>query len=132
MEKLTYDSVDKALLASVPELGKRYSAEAEWQGRPGQYIVVEDVLRPFLNELLDSGKDAGLIRRVFDFLEDMARSSDIEVVNLLYVGILETLVGQPGRLGTAWKYMGEATRKVARECARTYRCEANLPSQDLA
>ncbi|MBI3662047.1 MAG: hypothetical protein HY234_03230 [Acidobacteria bacterium] len=122
------------MLKALPELVGRYAAEAEWQakveGRPGQYDVIGYVLKPFLNELLDSGKDVSLIRRVCDFFEAMAHSPNIQVVNLLQVEILENLVGEPGRLHTAWKYMGEETRKIARETARIFRCEANLPAEN--
>lgn len=131
MQILQYEGVDKALLAALPELGDRYAAEAAWHakvgGHPEQYDVIEGMLEPFLNELLDSDKDTALIRRVFEFFEDMARSPNIEVVNLLQVGIFESLVGEPSRLRAAWKYMGAETRKIACETARIYRCEANLP-----
>lgn len=133
MEILDYNSVTRVMLEVLPELADRYAVEeqrdAKVGGQPTPYGVFWFVLEPFLNERLDSGKDPALLRRVFDFFEAMARSPDIEVANLLQVEILETLVGEPVRLRTAWKYMGEETRKLARETARTYRCEANLPEK---
>ncbi len=131
MEILDFDNIIRIMVERLPEVSERYEAEeqrhAEVGGQPTQYGVFWFVLQPFLEKLLDSGKDSVLLRRVFDFFEDMARSPDIEVVSLLCLEVLEWLVGQPRRLHTAWKYMGEETRKLARETAQTYRCETNLP-----
>ena len=63
------------------------------------------------------------------FFEQMARSSDIRVANLLQVEIFERLVREPNRLATAWKFMGPETKKIARDTARIWRCEENLPEE---
>jgi hypothetical protein len=130
---LNYASVDKELLRAVPELEARYDKETRWQsdvgGKPGQYDIVCFVLKPFLLESLDSSKNSALLLRVFAFFEEMARSSDIEVPNLLQVGIFESLVGQRERLATAWKFMGPETKKIARNTARIWRREENLPEE---
>lgn len=131
---LNYSNVDKELLAAVPQLEERYKEEAQWQhdvgGKPGQYDVVCFVLKPFLRELLDRDESLNLLQRLFDFFEQMARSSDIQVPNLLQVGIFESLVGEPKRLVTAWKFMGPETKKIARNTARIWRCEENLPEKE--
>ena len=125
--------MDERLLLSIPELKPLYDKDAEWQakvgGRPGQYDVVCYVLKPFLKQLLDSDNDSDLLKRIFVFFEEMARSSDLQVVNLLQVGIFEGLIGERDRLAAAWKYMGEETKAVARRTARTLRFEQNLPKE---
>jgi hypothetical protein len=83
METIEYEQIDKKLLSAIPELRRRYDDEAEWRtkvgGHPGQYDVICFVLKPFLTQLLDSSihADTALLKRIFIFLEDMARSSDI-------------------------------------------------------
>ncbi len=131
MNELKFDTVDKALLRAIPELQEHYGqglAWWKWDDHPGQYIICGFVLEPFLKELLGSNRDPAILKRIFDFFEDMARSSDIQVVNLLQVEIFEDLVGEPDRLALAWKYMGEETKNLARRTARIRRCEHNLPA----
>ena len=133
IEKLSYAEVDKALIDAVPEIRPRLEKEFEWRtkigGHPKPYDVVLFVLKPLLKELIDLQTDDGLLQRIFDFLEQMARSSDLEVVNLLQVGIFEELVGEPERLSVAWKYMGKETKAIAQRTAKIRRCEQNVPTE---
>lgn len=112
---------------AVPEVQEHYPGLVSWHPNPGLYILFNFVLRPVLSPALDTGRDAALLRRIFDFFEEMARSSDIHVVNLLQVEIFERLVGEPERLATAWTFMGEETKNVARRTAQIRHCEGNLP-----
>jgi hypothetical protein len=130
--RLTYDNVGKALFEAVPELQEQYRKRLAWWGgneTPGQYIVSGFVLEPFLRELLDSEPDSILLKRIFDFFEEMARSPDPEVANLLQVGIFERLVGEKETLAVVWKHMGEETRSIARKTARIRRREQKLPTE---
>ncbi|MGC1188734.1 MAG: hypothetical protein WA871_15220 [Candidatus Acidiferrales bacterium] len=131
METIDYQNVNEELLSAIPELASRYEKEAEWRanvgGRPGPYDVICYVLKPLLRHLLDSDNDPALLKRIFSFFEQMARSSDIQVVNLLHVGIFESLIGERDRLVTAWKYMGEESKNVARRAAHARRRDHNLP-----
>ena len=131
MTDLKFREVSNLLLADFPEFRGRYEQGLGWwQGPepPGQYVVFGFVLEPVLRELLSAGSDSALLKRIFGFFEKMASSSDIEVVNLLQVGIFESLVRERDRLAAAWKYMGEKTKGVARRIARIRDCEQNLPS----
>jgi hypothetical protein len=132
MDDLTYEKVNDALLSVVPEFQERYKRELSWwQGPepPGQYTVFGFVAKPAVRELLNSNEESALLKRIFDFFEEMARSSDIQVPNLLQIEIFEWLIGDPERLAMAWKYMGDETKAVARRTARIRRCEENLPEQ---
>jgi hypothetical protein len=131
MTDLKFKEVSNLLLEDFPEFRARYEQGLSWwQGpeQPGQYVVFGFVLEPVLRELLNAGTDSTLLKRIFGFFETMASSSDIEVVNLLQVGIYESLVSERGRLAAAWIYMGEKTKGVARRIARIRDCEHNLPS----
>jgi hypothetical protein len=130
-EAFSYAEFDRALINAVPEMKARlenkFERQTEAGGSPQPYAVVVLVLKPFLRELLDQQSNSGLLQKIFDFLEEMASSSDIQVVNLLQVGMFESLVREPDRLAAAWKYMGERTKAIAHRTARIWSCEHNLP-----
>ena len=90
-----YNSVTELLLSMFPECQPAHERLiADWGGdeRPGQYIIVEDLLGVFLRGLLvrDPGptRDA-LLQRCFDFVELLLGSSGHEVRELGYIGLLE-------------------------------------------
>jgi hypothetical protein len=113
---------------AVPEIKKPYDAlQVEIGPDVLPYPVFELVVEPFLKSALRANTDDDLSRRGFGFLEEMARAQDIEVVNLLAVGIFEPWVADPGTLARAWKYMGESTKKIASDTARRLSCGDNLP-----
>jgi hypothetical protein len=118
------------LFRTIPELRNRYRTELAWWGEddaPGAYIVFGFVVEPYVQECLDADR-RGDLSQVFDSFEQMAKSSNAEVVNLLQVGILERLVAEPNRLATAWIHMGPVTKAIARETADTLRLRRNLPA----
>jgi hypothetical protein len=128
---LNYAEFDRALTNAVPEikvrLEKKLEPETGAGGSPQPYAVVVLVLKPFLRELLDQNSNSVVVEKTFGFLEEMARSSDIQVVNLLQVGVFESLIRDPERLAAAWKHMGKETKAIAHSAARTWSCEHNLP-----
>ncbi len=132
MKQLTYGNVGDALISAVPEIRSRYDEEFATYGdeQPGQYLVFGLVLNPLLFPILRSpeGENEEVLRRVFSFFEEMAHSSDIQVVNLLWVEELEALVAKRDLLARAWKYMGQRTKALARETARIWKSEQNLPA----
>ena len=131
-DTVVYRNIEKRLLAQLPELtdsmgrifGSYYDLKTEM---PEAYPVFEDVLQEFLFDLLDLGGDDPLLPRIFAFLEEMANSKDKEVINLLWIAILQPLVSQRDRIRRAWKYMGGKTKELARETARSGGWLENLP-----
>ena len=127
MTSLTYDRVEQAMKDAVPEVENNYPSLLSWYPHPDPYALFTFVLKPVLKPALESD-DSQVLTRVFRFFEEMARSSDIQVPNLLQIQVFEWLVGEPGNLATAWKYMSEETKNVARRTARILHCEDNLPN----
>lgn len=128
MEPLHYNAVVSSLFHPIPEAKNAYDA---WQmpGDPLPYIVFSFLEGSFLKPAVNSGHAAELLGRIFQFFEHMAASSDIEVVNLLYVGLFEAWVADAMTLERALKYMGPETKALAREAAHRLRCGHNLPSE---
>jgi hypothetical protein len=132
MQKMTYDTVVTALVDAIPECRKTRATELKWWGEapppPDPYTVLGFALRPLLNQLSSESLDEETVRRIFTFYEEMANSQDTEVVNLLQVSELEFLIGKPDLLSRAWRYMGERTKALARETAKIWKSEQNLPA----
>jgi hypothetical protein len=132
MSDLKFSKVSDEPLSAVPEFRDRYGRELGWwQGSqpPGQYTVFGFVVKPAVRELLAANTEPAVLRRIFNFFEEMASSSDIQVPNLLQIEIFEWLVGDAPRLAAAWKFIGKDTKAIARTTARTLRCEMNLPAE---
>jgi len=69
------------------------------------------VFNPFFKEaLFMKPNDITLIKRIFEFIEEMAQSSDFEIKNILGVTVLESL--SPSQLELAKKYMRPQTKKM--------------------
>ena len=95
---------------------------------PQAYPVFEDVFQEFLMEKLLQDESENVLDRIFLFCERMARSEDAEVVNLLWISILVPLVYDANQIKRAWRYMGPATRSVAREVAQQSGWQSHLPT----
>jgi hypothetical protein len=78
-------------------------------GDPLPYIVFGFLEASFLTPAVKSGKDAELLARIFQFFEQMAANPDVQVANLLYVGLFETWVADAAILKRAFRHMGPAT-----------------------
>jgi hypothetical protein len=125
---LRYTAFVGSLLAALPEIKRQHDALQKDIGPDVlPYPTVELVLEPFVKDLLRANADADLLRRVFLFLEEMAQAHDIDVVNLLHVGIFEPWAADPETLAHAWKYMGESSKQVASDAAHRLNRGANLP-----
>jgi len=129
---LTYKDIEKVALTRFPETGKLveqtfgsyYDLTSEV---PAAYPIFEDVIQELIFELLDARKDDYLLRRIFVFLEEMADSNDKEVVNLLWITVLEPLVSNHERIRRAWEFMGPRTRSLSKEIAQSRGRYEGLP-----
>ena len=130
---LQFVDVYCALLEAVPELslliaaelGKYYDLTNE---APAEYPVFEDVVMPFLRDSLNAKTHGEAVRRLFAFLERMANSNDPTVVDLLRIGILESLAYDSGLYSTAQGYMGPKTAEYVEMDRQDYERRKVLPS----
>jgi hypothetical protein len=129
---LLYPGIEKTLLARFPELsgrveqafGSYYDLKTQI---PKAYPIFEDVLQKLIFDLLKEEKTDPLLSRIFAFLEEMAKSPDRDVTDLLGIAVLEPLVFNRESIRRAWKYMGSKTRTSAMGTARAKGWEENLP-----
>lgn len=72
---------------------------------------------PFIYRLLEN-KDDTRLRKAFSFFEDMAKSEDDRVQNLLQVTILENLTTESEEIyKSAQKYIGPETKTFVNQVA---------------
>ena len=116
MEKLPsddviYESVSELLVSRLPELSGPYRELLEWWGdeKPGPHVVYEDVLCPYIDELLQS-EDKDALGRVFALIEQLSRSSDARVRDVVTASICEHIASNEARLDLARSFMGKLTR----------------------
>ena len=114
--ELNFANVRQELLLRFPDLQETVAATLGYcydlaTETPAAYPIFEDVVQKKLLQLIDSGEDSALLRRLFDFFEDMATSPDPNVSrDLLGIAILEPLVERTSRLRLVRQYMGPQIR----------------------
>ena len=114
MTKYTYSTISESVLRMFPELGRELEPlHTNSDGYVMPYLLFGLILRPEIELALQKG-DSTFLTKVFELLEAMALSDDREVVNLLYVEILEPWLGSPGGLTKFLRArLGIATMKLA-------------------
>jgi len=117
MTELSYGNLDKRLVEMIPELRVPYESERRWwKGeKPGQHIIVGDILTPFLRTLLDGGGKLETITRVFAYLEELASSQSKAIQEIVAFSVLEQLIDDQKIIDTARTYMGPRTLEILNE-----------------
>ena len=107
--------IEEQLTEALPEI--RPAAETYWrvEGAPGKdsgaYIFVESMFAVFLEILLAMERAPGrdrLLRRSFDFIDEMIASDDGEVATLAQIGIFHGRV--PWWWARASPFLGDRTK----------------------
>jgi nitrogen fixation NifU-like protein len=91
---ITIDNMEQRLLEVIPEVRPVYDAEVGdlFEGEPaGAHNAYEMALVPFIVSLVPSGKDEVLLKRIFDFLEQLAASPQSWVQGVVHLSVLEPL-----------------------------------------
>lgn len=114
MEGITFESVIDQLLVAIPE----FRPDPEDVRDHLAHLVFED-LRRFVKSLVETANNDGLLKRIFGFIEEAARSHDVRVLDAVRDSFLEGLADSPDHLAKAQKYMGRSTRKLLAE-AKAY------------
>lgn len=113
-----YRSVNQALVSAVPELASAYEEEtAAWGQEMGPHVIYGTLLNPYLSELLtsDDPNARGTLRRIFQFLDELAANPDEEFSSVARATVAEFLESDPDLLARARLYMGPVMSEYARE-----------------
>lgn len=114
-----YEKLPHYLVDAVPEIAERYrTLRRAWGDEtPGPHVVFGDVLNPYLLGLLTtrdlSVEREALLRRIFSFLEELARADDDRVQEVVSTTVAERLGTDPEALAFGRRYMGPATRRLS-------------------
>lgn len=121
MSDISWDTVSECFVQAFPSLSRRYQELLDdWETDvPGQTIVFDDIVSPYLLDLLrspDSNDDQ--LKAMFSFFEAMAIHEDRHVRDLLSVTICEQIVNAGQNMyDVAYPLMGPATRHMLDEIA---------------
>ena len=89
-----YDQVkmNNLLLSRFPELQEQFKEETSWNEgiQTGSYVVYEDVFMPYIVRSFVT-KDDCSIRRIMDFVEELASSNDFDIRNLIAVTVIDNI-----------------------------------------
>ena len=114
MEIITISQLVAALKKTFPEfeqpieeLNEFNDTSDSFKQNEYAYLVFSYVFNPFLLRFLSTEQDTNLGKRLFNFLETMAQSIDMQVIHVLVVIILKALTQE--HFVVAQKYMGPKT-----------------------
>lgn len=81
-------------------------------------VVIEDIFMPRVLELLAENKNPELLKKVFDYFEEIVNGDDSDFINILFITVLEILGNDKRVLETAKQYMGPETALLQIEADR--------------
>ena len=111
---MRYEELQQILGERFPQLLPSISHYFDTYGYDyfAPHILYHAVLNPYVEELLQKENDNKLLKEVFTFYEELAKSGDEEVKNLLQVTLLEALWEEKKLLSKACVYMLPETKKI--------------------
>ena len=112
---MKYINLVEMLILKIPEIKNLYEKEINWWGdeEPGAHNIFGDIVNPYFLCLLKTEETQEHLKRVFDFLEEMAKSEDKLVQEVLNCTVLERLGDDKEILKRASKYMGQKTKNMS-------------------
>ena len=113
MESLTYEKLVPRLVEALPEVPMDPDSVADNL----TYLVFNDLMR-FVNSTVEADGDAPILAKIFRFIEEVARTKDVQVQDVLQDCLYAVAVAPAN---DARRYMGPNTQKVFRHVeARIY------------
>lgn len=106
---------EQGLLSYMPELWPDYQRylKSKFFMEPTVHEIFGAVVGPFIKERVWDRTHQALMERIFDFIEDMAASSDAMMREVVCYGFLQTLDEEDW--AGSYAYMGEATRRLGEQ-----------------
>lgn len=112
LKTINYDDIIPKILEAIPEIRDEYEKEAaHWTDeKMGPYNLFDIILMPRVIGLLNGTGHEEELRRVFNFFEELASHQNIEIRNVIGVGVCEELCCHEAALQKAVKFMGSRTK----------------------
>lgn len=112
LKTINYDDIIPKILEAIPEIRDEYEKEAaHWTDeKMGPYNLFDIILMPRVIGLLNGTGHEEELRRVFNFFEELASHQNIEIRNVIGVGVCEELCCHEAALQKAVKFMGRRTK----------------------
>lgn len=102
----------RVMLDFIPSLKNEYRKSIEDNGEVLETVIIEDVFMPEILKLLSEDTNIKLLRRTFDYFEEVSNCEDNYLVNIFSITVLEILGNDRTILGIAQKYMGPKTMQL--------------------
>ncbi len=106
------------MLELLPETKREYLKSIEMNGELLETVVIENVLMPQVIRLLSENGECDLIKRIFDYFEQVSCSGEEQLINNFSVTVLEILGNDREILNIAQLYMGHETKILQIEADR--------------
>jgi len=117
MSKST-DNFFNKLLYFFPDVKREYNMNIEEYGERLDTIVIEDIFMPKIISLLCEDQNISLLNEIFEYFEEVLKSDNAYLVNIMKITILEVLGNDKVILAKAQKYMGAKTKEMQIEADR--------------
>lgn len=112
LETINYDDIIPSALEAFPEIRDAYAREAaHWTDeKMGPYNLFDIILMPLVIEYLNGNGHDDELRRMFGYFEKLASHPNVEIRNVIGVGVCEELCCHEVALQKAVKFMGTRTK----------------------
>jgi len=107
------------MLDFIPSSKDDYKKSIEDNGEIMETVIIEDVFMPKVLKLLVEETNINLLKRIFDYFEEVSNCGDEHLLNTFSVTVLEVLGNDRDILRIAEKYMGPKTIQLQIEADRS-------------
>ncbi|WP_097003080.1 DUF7674 family protein [Lacrimispora amygdalina] len=107
------------MLDFIPSSKDDYEKSIEDNGEILETVIIEDVFMPKVLKLLIEETNTQLLKRIFDYFEEVSHSDDEHLLNTFSVTVLEVLGNDRVILEIAKKYMGKKTIQLQVEADKS-------------
>lgn len=101
-----------------PSTREEYIKSIKEYGEVLETVVIEDIFMPQILQLLAKNDHSKLLKKVFDYFEEIVNGDDSSLINVLSITVLEILGNDKNILATAKQYMGSKTALLQIESDR--------------
>jgi len=102
----------RVMLDFIPSSRNEYRKSIDDNEEVLETVIIEDVFMPEILKLLSEDANTKLLKRIFDYFEEVSNCEDNYLLNIFSVTVLEILGNDSTILGIAQKYMGPKTMQL--------------------